>query len=422
MRNSFRFFTVCAVILLASCFLENPVKETGSPDEFDYNVWLLSKIYLYPEELPEAEKASGGDVSVLYDTLSDPYTRYVTPAKSGEAEQQMTTSIIPGGIGIELIYSSGAAHPLYIYRVYPGAPAGRAGVPRYGHLLSINGTDLSGDSAYAKYASVLQTSSSITLRIEKSGDSADYALVKETIYAPTVFIDTFYTVPFISIREFTLTTADKAEGTLGELRSALEATSGAPVRVIDIRNNPGGYVNECIAAADLFVKSGTIITRFLKYFDADGNSVINRRDFKASPGDIAEAGKFVLLANRNSASCAEIFTAALKENAGIPFAGDTTFGKGIGQGTWKTSTGGLAIITQMQFRSPLGNNYHKTGIAPDIACGTESAVICAAREALRLTGKTLSKNGTAQNPALTADSTIPERKTGGGALIPSAQE
>ena len=132
MRNSFRFFTVCAVILLASCFLENPVKETGSPDEFDYNVWLLSKIYLYPEELPEAEKASGGDVSVLYDTLSDPYTRYVTPAKSGEAEQQMTTSIIPGGIGIELIYSSGAAHPLYIYRVYPGTPAERAGVPRYG--------------------------------------------------------------------------------------------------------------------------------------------------------------------------------------------------------------------------------------------------------------------------------------------------
>lgn len=422
MRRSLRFFTVCAVILLASCFLENPVKETDSPDEFSYNVWLLSKIYLYSEELPEAERASGGDVAVLYDTLSDPYTRYVAPAKSGEAEQQMTTSIIPGGIGVELVYSSGAAQPLYIYRVYPGAPAGRAGVPRYGHLLSINGTDLSGDSAYAKYTSVLQTNSSVTLRVEKGGDTADYALVKETIYAPTVFIDTFYTVPFISIREFTLTTADKAEGTLGELRAALAATSDAPVRVIDIRNNPGGYVNECIASADLFVKSGTIITRFLKYFNADGNSAIKRTDFTASPGGIAETGKFVLLANGNSASCAEIFTAALKENAGIPFAGDTTFGKGIGQGTWKTSAGGLAVITQMQFRSPLGNNYHKTGIAPDIACGTESAITCAAREALTLAGKTLSKSGTAQNPAVAADSTIPERKTGGGAFIPSAQE
>src|SRR5574344_1842807 len=106
MRRSLRFFTVCAVILLASCFLENPVKETAPPAEFSYNVWLLSKIYLYSDELPEAERASGGDVAVLYDTLSDPYTRYVAPAKSGEAEQQMTTSIIPGGIGVELVYSS----------------------------------------------------------------------------------------------------------------------------------------------------------------------------------------------------------------------------------------------------------------------------------------------------------------------------
>lgn len=416
MRIPFRFFTVCAVILLSSCFLENPVKETDSPDEFDYNAWLLSKIYLYSEELPDAESAAAGDVSVLYDTLSDPYTRYITPAKSGETEQEMTTSIIPGGIGIELAYSSDDDHPLYIYRVYPGAPAGRAGVPRYGRLLSINGTDLYGDSAYIKYVAVLQTNSSIALRVEKNGDTTDYDLVKETIYAPTVFIDTFYTVPFISIREFTLTTADKAEGTLGELRAALEETATAPVRVIDIRNNPGGYVSECIASADLFIKNGTIITRFLNTFDANGNAITKRKDFMASSGDIAETGKFVLLANGNSASCAEIFTAALKENAGIPFTGDTTYGKGIGQGTWKTPAGGLAVITQMQFRSPLGNDYHKTGIAPDIACGTESAILCAARSAVELTGGTLAKSSGAVNPT-NSDSLLIERNIRGGALF-----
>ena len=124
--------------------------------------------------------------------------------------------------------------------------------------------------------------------------------------------------------------------------------------------------------ADLFIEKGNISTRSWRSFAGDGKLLYNKLTVVAKSGDAGENKKFVALVNGGSASCAEIFAAALQEGAEIPIAGTLTYGKGIGQSTWKTMAGGLSLITNLEFLTPKGHSYHKKGIVPDYPCETAS--------------------------------------------------
>ncbi|MCQ2104210.1 MAG: S41 family peptidase [Fibrobacter sp.] len=363
-----------SAVWLAGCsdFL-SPVDSTPSPTEYSYNYWLLEKTFLFEEELKELNLPAEGDsVSDLYKAVKpiDPYTRYYPPSKSEDVSIAINTSVVQGDVGMEYVLGS-TDYPLFIYRVYPDGPAGRAGVPRYGNIIQVNGLDIMGESAYSTYDSILTYSKTMSMTVVSlAQDTLRFELTKEDVYAPTLFVDTTAEgVIVMNIREFKLNTADKVNGSHGELKAYLDSTANetAP-RIIDLRNNPGGHVQQCIAMADLFVKQGPLSTRSWRTFDAYGNSQHKKATVSASSGDPGEKGKFILLVNRNSASCAEIFAAAVSEGAGVPVVGENSFGKGIGQTTWKTYAKGLAIITNLEFLTPKGNSYHKNGIQPDYPC------------------------------------------------------
>jgi C-terminal peptidase prc len=260
--------------------------------------------------------------------------------------------------------------------VYPESPAGRAGIPRYGNILNVNGVEITGDRAFNIYDSVLTQNKEISITVAYAGDTNTYELTKEDVYAPTVFVDTLNGIEIITITGFKLNTVDKKNGTLGELTTYLESTrnSTAP-RLIDLRGNPGGHVNHCTAMADLFMEKGNISTRSWRSFAGDGTPLYNKVTVVAKPGDAGEKKKFVAIVNGGSASCAEIFAVALQEGAEIPIAGTVSYGKGIGQSTWKTMAGGLSLITNLEFLTPKGNSYHKKGIIPDYPC-TEASLQC----------------------------------------------
>lgn len=373
-------FLISLLFLTACSDFFEPVDSTPAPTEYTYNYWLLQRSYLFEDELPLLDE-QGDSVTELYAKLSDPYTRYVPPAKSEETITHMNTSFVPGDVGME--YTTFATeHPIVIQRVYAQSPAGKAGIPRYGNILSINDIDLVGNRAKATYDSVLTYNKEVTLKVTYHGDTTDYKLIKEDIYAPTVFLDTMGGIEIITITGFKLTTADKKNGTLGELKAHLDSTKNTTAaRIIDIRSNPGGHVTHCTAMADLFIEKGPVSIRSSRTTDAAGTPVNHTELVSAKPGDAGEKHKFVALVSKNSASCAEIFAAAIQEGANIPVAGDTTYGKGIGQGTWKTLNGGLAIITNHEFLTPKGNSYHKKGIIPNYVC--EPATISCGLEAIQ---------------------------------------
>lgn len=370
------------LIALAACgdFME-PVESTPEPTAYGFNYWLLNQTYLYEDELKNLPP-EGDSVPLLYSSLSDKYTRYYPPSKSEAAENQMNTSIVEGDLGMEYLVlydeNNPNSYPILVSRVYDDSPAGRARIPRYSRLISANGIDLVGMNAKTVYDSIVDHSAEISLVVFDNDSLYHYDLVKETVFAPTVFLDTISGIIFITITEFRASTADRKDGTAGELRTYLDSTTGvSDPRVIDLRNNPGGLIGQCLPAADLFVKEGLMSRRNSVTFAPDGSRITQRNDYNAKPGDPGENGKFLMLANRASASCAEVFIAAVQEQGKVPLVGTPTFGKGIGQSQWKTPEGGLAVITSLEFWTPKGNSYNKKGINPDIPCEDGASRDCA---------------------------------------------
>lgn len=373
---------ISSLVFLTACsdFFE-PVESTPEPTEYSYNYWLLKQTYLFEDELPQLDE-NGDSVQELYNKLSDPFTRYIPPSKSEATITHINTSIVPGDVGMEYEKFPQKEYPLVIYRVYPEGPAGRAGIKRYGNIMNANGVDIVGENAFEVYDSILTYSKDISLTVAYTSDTISYNLTKEDVYAPTIFLDTLNGIPIITIISFKLNTADQKNGSFGELKTYLDSTQNTTEpRLINLRNNPGGHVSHCIAMADLFIKEGILSTRTSRDLSVEGKTIYRKNSQKAKAGDSGEKGKFVLLVNKGSASCSEIFAAALQEAANIPVAGETTYGKGIGQSTWKTMDGGLAIITNWEFLTPKGNSYHKKGVVPDFPC--ESATLSCGIKAIQ---------------------------------------
>lgn len=392
-----KLISIASLAFLAACsdFFE-PVDSTPAPTEYSYNYWLLQRYYLFENELPLLDE-NGDSVTELYTKLSDPYTRYIPPAKSEATKTQMNTSIVSGDVGMEYTIFVGAEHPLVISRVYRESPAGKAGIPRHGNILSVNGIEITGAGAMATYDSILLYNKTLSMKIAYLGDTTIYDLTKEDVYAPTVFLDTFGGIETITIKSFKLNTVDQKNGTLGELKTYLDSTRNmtAP-RIIDLRNNPGGHVNHCTEMADLFIEKGPVSIRSWRSINGDGTPVYRKEIVNAKAGDAGEKKKFVVLVNKVSASCSEIFTAALQEGAKIPVAGDTTFGKGIGQTTINTMAGGLAIITNLEFLTPEGNSYHKKGIIPNYVCDSPS-ISCGLEAIQKYYGKAATQKNLTDN-------------------------
>ena len=148
-HSTFHIFFLPLVALLNACsdFFE-PVQSTPAPNEYEYNYWLLQHTYLFEDELSNLPK-DGDSVGALYAALSDKYTQYIEPSYSEDVEMSINTSIVPGDVGMTYLLSEKAKYPLFTYRVYPNGPAGKAGVPRYANIRSINGIALTGEDAYS---------------------------------------------------------------------------------------------------------------------------------------------------------------------------------------------------------------------------------------------------------------------------------
>lgn len=361
-------FTPC---LFMACILDPPLSKSTAPNEFQYNHWLLESFYIYPQEIQSPSEYQF-DLDNLYGQLSDPYTRYIPPANKESTETQINTSYVAGDIGLEILLNTASQHPLFIYRVYPQSPAEKAGIQRYSSITKINGMDLSGENAYSIYQTELATNKTVTLHVSSDSLEQIYILDKKTFLTPTVFIDTIHNIPFISITGFKPHTIDHQEGSLGELKDILKRNQKAPLQVLDLRNNLGGHLNQCIAMADLFVEKGVLSSFKSHSRNNIGAPTTHSEVYHAKKGDIAESQDFLILVNRYTASCAEIFVAALAENRNFLVIGEATYGKAVGQNTWKTKENGLAIITGMEFLTPNNTNYNRIGIQPNIPCSPAS--------------------------------------------------
>lgn len=340
------------------------------------------------------------DVSYMYATVSDNFTNYFSPYIAERIMNRLVYSESAAGIGADFqeIVETNCSEfdgfctntsTLVFKHVYINGPADKAGVLKGDTLLMIDGREPRNELHFRRLEAVFDAGETIPFSIKRGEDTLAVMITFDEYFTPTVYVDSIESIPVITVTEFTDTTT-LVTGTYGEFVAALEETAGATSTIIDLRGNPGGTVEHCVnMAAEMLPKNDTIITIISHTLDSITEvPYIDTTTFITEEDGIGAGRYYVLLADSNSASCAELMLAGVVSNTKSPVVGQITYGKAIGQSYLPTIAGGLTGITSMRLMDKNWETYQKYGIVPDF---TENDSTVAMQKAV-----VLAKDGTAQ--------------------------
>lgn len=283
------------------------------------------------------------------DAIGDKYSSYMTKEEYEEWTNYVTGTFT--GIGIAFTQDDDGKY--VINRVMEDGPAEASGLKAGDEILKVDGKtyDDSNQMAMAMRGDA-GTRVKVTYKRDSNVKTVEIvrAEVKELSVYATVLEEGNLKYGYIQITSFESETAK-------QFKTELDAMEKEDVKglIIDLRNNPGGMVDQCVEVADILLPEAMITYTE----DKNGEKETYNSDEHCTKLN------YVLLVNENSASASEIIAAAVKDNKGGPLVGKTTFGKGIIQGTMSFDDGSAMTLTIMQYFSPNGTKIHKTGVKPD---------------------------------------------------------
>ena len=324
-------------------------RATGSTDEAQVFFGTLRTIRDYhTDQLADSalwEKAIDG----LIKELNDPYAAVFTPREVEEFREETTGNY--AGIGVQISSLDGG---ITITIVFPGTPADEMGLLVGDQIVGVNGESTedwtTGDAADHIRGEV---GSTVDVQIGRDGlaEPIDYTIRRDEVHVPAVRSAMVKgSVGYIAVDRI-------ARNSATEVDQALRDLSDATGLVLDLRRNPGGYVDESFLLADLFVDVGDAIASTRnRTARADGETE-ERYDARIAPriGDVP----VVVLVDRYTASAAEIITGALQDHDRAVVLGERTFGKGIVQTLLPLPAGRQIRLTTGAWYTPLGRSLHR---------------------------------------------------------------
>ncbi|MBL4807886.1 MAG: S41 family peptidase [Rhodobacteraceae bacterium] len=290
-------------------------------------------------------------------TSLDPHSSYLPP-ESFE-EMQFDTRGEFGGLGIEVTQEEG-----WVKVVSPmdGTPADDAGILAGDFISHVNGEPTLGltlNEAVDLMRGPVGSEITITIVRELSGDPFDVTLVRAVIKLTAASVRTEGSSIVMRVTTFNeQTTANLTEGIAREIEAAggIDNIDGF---VLDLRNNPGGLLNEAISVSDVFLNVGEIVS-------TRGRDSRDSQRFSAHDGDMAEGLPLVVLINGGSASASEIVAGALQDHERAIIVGTKSFGKGSVQTIMPLNGNGAMRLTTARYYTPSGRSIQALGVAPDI--------------------------------------------------------
>ncbi len=359
-----RSLSVIAVAALLSVQCMNPV-EFSQEREIEYCWWVLSAYFIFQQRLPDRPR-DYSTPAALFESVDDPYTVYIDPDEAALFQQSLTTR--QGGIGIAVDSVAGG----YVIRdVFHHSPGERAGLQEGDTIVAAEGRTLAGVSS-DDISSYLggRIGQQRTLRIARGEKELTITVILGSYYAPTVTIDSLNdTLAYILLTRF----ADSTElpgGSAEEFRIALQQTAWARHTILDLRQNGGGTLTQCVRISSEFVPVGASIIRSKeRYAISAWESATRDTVLKAVEGQRALDRPFTVLVDNYTASASEAFVSCLHENRGsdIETIGQRTFGKGSGWYSIGTPRGGIANVTGMLLIPVNNESYNLKGIEPDVS-------------------------------------------------------
>ncbi|HCP46460.1 MAG TPA: hypothetical protein DIU15_10475 [Deltaproteobacteria bacterium] len=261
------------------------------------------------------------------------------------------------GVGISIEQRDGR---LFIITPLAGSPAMEAGLLAGDEIVAIDGVEVAqmdGNTALGRIKG--PRGSVVTLRVRRSGENEplDVVVTRDQVRTQSVELrpmgDGLY---WLRIERFQRRTVEEVKRELNQLRKSRGSPAGL---VVDLRDNPGGYLGQAVAVADLWLDEGVIVSTI-------NRSSTPERDMARGAGTDLETPLAVLV-NAGSASAAEIVAAALQDRGRATVIGFPTYGKGSVQQFFDLGDGSALKITTARYYTPLGRSIHGSGVEPDIS-------------------------------------------------------
>ena len=318
-----------------------------------WKTWdLASEQYVDPTAV-DPRKMTDGAIEGMLDSLGDQgHTIYLSPEAAREERENLEGHF--EGIGAYIDVKDG--QPLIVQPI-EGSPAERAGLRPGDLILKVNGEEMRGVTVNELRNKVRgPKGTTVTLTIQHEGDTTpiDVTLTRAEINTPSV---SWHMLPdqvaLVHLNQFAVRSGDEVKKALTEAQA-----QGATSIVLDLRNNPGGYVNQLVEIASQFLPPDTTVL-----FEQDRSG--ERTPYKTRDGGLTTDLPLVVLVNNNSASSAEILAGALKDAQRARVIGEPTFGTATVLRTFNLNDGAQVRIGTTQWLTPKGQVVRGKGIQPD---------------------------------------------------------
>jgi len=306
-----------------------------------------------PDDSKLVESAINGMLAGL-----DPHSSYMDPKSFRDMQVQTRGEF--GGLGIEVTMEDGLVK---VVAPIDDTPAAKAGVMANDIITQLDGEAVQGltlNQAVDKMRGPVNTKIKLTIMRKGSDKPIDVTIVRDVIRVKSVRSHAEGDdVGYIRITQFNEQTTDGLKQAIDDLNSQLGADK-IKGYVVDLRNNPGGLLDQAISVSDTFLDKGEIVS-------TRGRNPEETQRFNARPGDMTKGKPVIVLINGGSASASEIVAGALQDHKRATLIGTRSFGKGSVQTIIPLGAGNGALrLTTARYYTPSGRSIQAKGITPDI--------------------------------------------------------
>ncbi len=343
---------------LENALIINKEKSKDSTLDFSlfWKAWdYLEEKYIDSEEL-DAKKMLYGAINGMFSATEDPYTIFLSPEENKKFDEEITGRF--EGLGVELGVKNKI---LTVIAPLEGTPAEKAGLRPGDKVIEVddkNTSEMTIDEAISKMRGPRGTEVKLTIFREGSEDTQEIVIKREIINVKSVKLEFKNDdVAYVKISRFGEDTFREFNGVTREILRK-ENLKGI---ILDLRNNPGGYLDASIDVASRMLPKGEVAV-------IEENSKKERKEAKTKGGDVLSQIKTIILINEGSASASEILAGALKDNReNVKIVGEKSFGKGSVQEFVDIPGSSSAVkITVARWLTPKGEQINEKGISPDI--------------------------------------------------------
>ena len=343
-----------------------------------WDVWQRIHRFYIESSTIDNQKLVYGAISGMVNALDDPYTSFFPPKENQEFKDDMGGAF--EGIGAQLEAKDGR---ILVVSPLKGSPAEKAGILSGDWITKVDGVETfnwTTNQAVSKIRGKKGTSVTLSIFHANAKEAVDITIVRDTITIPSVetwvktaseikeingttastkYAKSTKKVAYISLSRFGDRLEEDWQKAVSSVTQALNTNGSISGLILDLRGNPGGYLDGSVYIGGEFLKQGSTVV-------SQENSDGTREDYKVDRLGKLLSVPLVVLINKGSASAAEIVAGALRDNGRATLIGETSFGKGSVQTPQELSGGASVHITTGKWLTPKGDWITKKGIVPDI--------------------------------------------------------